>query len=394
MIDKLTLANSTPLGPQTPTDEAKKPSFASQTREVPNDEFVVPGKKKKSKAELALVAITGASVTALAITRAKLGKIIKLVDPEVPKTLFGRIKKLCNIAAKDGMTQLFNKKALMTNIEKEYAQAMKTGNHLSVVMLDMDNFKGINEVFSHDTGDIVLKRIAQNIQSVADKYGIQGARYGGEEFVATLSGHDAKSAQKIAVEIADAIKSDEVIQGYLPEFMQKAQDELNFFEPRIKQLNQIFKKIKHNPGLEENAQRTTNLEVSKFIEEHIQKCKPADTKNLNEILEVLRKEPPAQANLSIKIGKDSTLGNELDKIYQQYKSQTNDLTKWTDHLKSKNVFTVSGGVADLSDAKDIKEGADLIKLADAALKGAKENGKNQILIANDDMIDKIIKNSN
>ncbi len=407
MIDKLALSNSTPLGPQTPTEEIKKPSFGMIKTAESNDKFEnsqKPQEKKLSKLNMVLMGITGASVGALALTRAKLGKIINLVGEDAPKTIFNRLGKVANLTAHDGMTGLFNKKALLANLNQEYGKAIKEGKHLSVAMLDMDNFKGINEVFNHDTGDVVLKRIASIIQDVAEEHGLKGFRYGGEEFVVVLPGHDSNSAQEIINKIAEKIKKDtgaasgegatRGIQSYLTEFVEKAKEELNFFEPRLKKLNDIFAKLRNEAGMEAGAQRTTNQEIATFIEEHISKCKPADTRNLDEILTLLKKEPPAKADLSIPIGKDSTIGSELDKIYNQYKSQTNDLIKWTDHVNKTNVFTVSGGIADLSEATELKNGASLVKLADAALKGAKENGKNQITIANETIISEAMKHLN
>ena len=376
-------------------DQPIRPNFCGKIQDTQPDKFELSTKadKTKSKLEIAALAVTGAVVGALALTRAKLGKILKLVGEEVPFTIKGRLSKLTNIAAKDGMTGLFNKKALLTDVAKEYHNAQKTGGKLSVGMLDMDNFKGVNEVFSHDTGDIVLKRIAANINDVAQEHGIKGFRYGGEEFVVSLPGHDGESAQKIMTKISDAIKNDEVIQSYVPEFLTKAKGKIDFITPRRNQINDIFTQLKSDKPIE-NPQKLADS-ISTLIKEHIETFEPSDTKALTEISQKLKSAKSEEELRSIlktdsPCGKDSTLGNELNKIFNQYTDTKNDLIKWVNHINEHKMFTVSGGVVDLADASETKNGESLIKLADAALKSAKENGKNTVVVANNDVIEKTL----
>ena len=95
------------------------------------------------------------------------------------------IKQLENAAAIDPLTNCYNRRALNTFIERDIAYAQRYGNDLSVIMLDMDNFKEINDEHGHDAGDAVLKNISTLVPSLVRKSDYL-ARYGGEEFVLVL----------------------------------------------------------------------------------------------------------------------------------------------------------------------------------------------------------------
>lgn len=396
MINSIKLSAS-PIKPTDTTEEIKQPqqSFGRIKQVEKDDSFESPSNvvKQKSKLELALIGVVGASTAAFAIFRGKLGKGLKLVGEKPALTTIGRLKQLSDFASKDGMTGLFNKTALLTDLEKEYKKAVKTKKNLSVAMLDMDNFKGINEIFSHDKGDDVLKQIAENVKNVATKHGAKGFRYGGEEFVITLADHHADSAHKIITELSDAIRKDPVIQGLRKEFLKKAKADLKFITPKISQLDTIFSKLRGETKIE-NHQEFAD-EIVSLIETHIKKYDPADTNYLDKLMATLKSAKPEELPNILKtrtiIEPDGTVGKELDKIQNQYSSIKNDLTKWTNHLAEHKAFTVSGGIVNLNDTSLIENGETLVKAADSALKSAKENGKNQLVTANNDIIKKTIE---
>jgi len=356
--------------------------------------------KKQEEVEIALGAIAGTSVAGLALTWAKLGKILKVLGvAAIPLALFGkfgRISKVGEFSLKDGLTGLFNKSTLLTTLSKDFQKTVKKKENYSVAMLDMDNFKAFNEIFDHDTGDKVLKTISDCIQRVVKTHKVKGFRYGGEEFAVILPGHNSKSAEKILEEMSNAIKKDEYIQGLLPEFSKKAQEDIAFVSPKLIQINEIFAKLREKS----NNPRKLADEIISLAEEHIKEYEPTDAKALKDFVAKLKTasggELHKNLHISTKVGLDSSLGNELDKIYRQYSSMKHDREKWLDHITRHKMFTISGGVVNLQDSKiAINDGKHLLKIADTALKSAKENGKNLIVTANDEVItsamDKITK---
>ncbi len=92
---------------------------------------------------------------------------------------------------------------LRSNIDRE-----KREKHLSLLFIDVDNFKRINDTYGHDTGDRVLKRIAQIIKKRLRKSDFV-FRYGGEEFVVVLPDTDIKGARKLAEDIRALVEEED-----------------------------------------------------------------------------------------------------------------------------------------------------------------------------------------
>jgi diguanylate cyclase (GGDEF)-like protein/putative nucleotidyltransferase with HDIG domain len=95
-------------------------------------------------------------------------------------------------AQTDALTGLPNARALYHRFEEEAARARRTGRPFGVVMLDLDEFKAVNDTFGHKTGDIVLREVGRIIQTQLREYDFL-ARYAGDEFVAIV--HDLNEAQ-------------------------------------------------------------------------------------------------------------------------------------------------------------------------------------------------------
>lgn len=113
--------------------------------------------------------------------------------------------RLQRLARTDALTGLGNRRAFDENLRSEWARALRTGRPLSLLFVDIDQFKDYNDCYGHQAGDDVLREVgrclALNVRRAADDV----ARYGGEEFVITLPDTDAKSASAIAEHIRRAI---------------------------------------------------------------------------------------------------------------------------------------------------------------------------------------------
>jgi len=113
-------------------------------------------------------------------------------------------KKLRNLAEKDSLTGAFNRRHFMQVLEQSYSIAKRYKNPLSVLVIDIDNFKSINDTFGHEAGDTVLKALVDFCQAAfrgADLF----ARLGGEEFVVMLPNTPTIGAAIIAERIRDGV---------------------------------------------------------------------------------------------------------------------------------------------------------------------------------------------
>ena len=100
------------------------------------------------------------------------------------------------IALRDGMTKLFNR----SEIQRIITERLESGKPMSLVMLDIDNFKSVNDTFGHKEGDNVIIGLASLLKSTAVKQNGSAGRWGGEEFMLFLP-YELETAEKTAGEI-------------------------------------------------------------------------------------------------------------------------------------------------------------------------------------------------
>jgi two-component system cell cycle response regulator len=108
------------------------------------------------------------------------------------------------MAITDGLTNLANRKQLDTVLSEELPRAQRHGRHLSLLMIDIDHFKKINDTFGHLTGDSVLRGLATALTKRLrpnDKLG----RFGGEEFCLVLPETSLSSAVRIAEDLRSIV---------------------------------------------------------------------------------------------------------------------------------------------------------------------------------------------
>lgn len=117
--------------------------------------------------------------------------------------MFGLVKSL---AEKDSLTLLYNHGSFHEKLDIELERANRYVRPISVIMLDMDNFKEINDRYGHTTGDRVLALVAGALGAHLRKTDI-AARYGGDEFAVILPETDFPSAAVIAGRIAEGISN-------------------------------------------------------------------------------------------------------------------------------------------------------------------------------------------
>ncbi|WP_097459190.1 GGDEF domain-containing protein [Mangrovitalea sediminis] len=88
-------------------------------------------------------------------------------------------------ARTDELTAMSNRRDMLQHLTKEFSRYERSGHHFSAVLMDLDHFKRINDVYGHDAGDFVLTEFAHLVQSVCRKSDV-ASRWGGEEFLVLL----------------------------------------------------------------------------------------------------------------------------------------------------------------------------------------------------------------
>lgn len=114
--------------------------------------------------------------------------------------------ELTHLANHDPLTDLFNRRAFFEEAEAEMARARRRRHPVSLMMIDADHFKGINDHFGHHTGDEVLKQIATACREELRTDDVVG-RTGGEEFAVLLPGSDLIKAHRIAERVRARVAS-------------------------------------------------------------------------------------------------------------------------------------------------------------------------------------------
>jgi diguanylate cyclase (GGDEF)-like protein len=109
------------------------------------------------------------------------------------------------LATMDGLTCVFNRRHFDTLARVEWGRFQRYGRPLSLLILDVDKFKSINDQFGHDAGDLVLKAIADDCSSMRRETDIV-ARFGGEEFVLLLPETNESAAGLVAERLRKQIE--------------------------------------------------------------------------------------------------------------------------------------------------------------------------------------------
>jgi diguanylate cyclase (GGDEF)-like protein len=120
--------------------------------------------------------------------------------------------KLKEQAATDGLTGLGNRASFDQFIAKEFASALESGKAISLLMIDVDHFKKVNDQFGHPVGDQVLKLLGQMLRQAA-RPGDMAARYGGEELALVMPNTPKLAAAAVAEKIRKAVAAKAMVFG-------------------------------------------------------------------------------------------------------------------------------------------------------------------------------------
>ncbi len=145
----------------------------------------------------------------------KLGAIDYVTKPFKPAIVKARIKNHLELknyrdflkasSMIDGLTGIPNRRRFEEFSKCEWKRAARSRNPISVIMIDIDNFKNYNDTYGHLMGDDCLKSVADSINRSLNRPADLTARWGGEEFVCVLPDTDSQAAMRIAEIIRESV---------------------------------------------------------------------------------------------------------------------------------------------------------------------------------------------
>ncbi len=134
----------------------------------------------------------------------KINKFVEALIPVISNLRLIEINK--ELSIRDPLTNAYNRRFLDEILNKEFQKALRQKTKLSLIILDVDNFKKFNDTYGHRAGDMALQHLSKVIQEnirASDTF----ARYGGEEFMIVLPDTPKNNAVKIAIRIKDTLSS-------------------------------------------------------------------------------------------------------------------------------------------------------------------------------------------
>lgn len=114
------------------------------------------------------------------------------------------LSELYEAATKDFLTNVYNKKFFMDRLQTEFAYTRRHEGNLSVIVLDIDHFKKVNDTYGHLLGDMALQKVGHHLAHHTRKDDLV-ARFGGEEFVVLMRDCDLKQAKNLAENLRKGI---------------------------------------------------------------------------------------------------------------------------------------------------------------------------------------------
>ncbi len=147
-------------------------------------------------------------------------KKLKVLNPVMRKNfikLINQLKEnidiLYELATIDEKTGVYNNKFFKTISEMELSKARRGIEPLSLLIIDLDHFKKINDTYGHMAGDSVLKRLGYILKESIRKYDIV-SRFGGEEFIVLFPSTNLERARKVSERLRKKVESDKEMKKY------------------------------------------------------------------------------------------------------------------------------------------------------------------------------------
>ncbi len=139
--------------------------------------------------------------------RARVGIGVRILDLE--SRLGEAMHRLTQLASYDSLTGLLNRRAIQDQAGAELARGHRAGQTVSLVLLDLDHFKSVNDRYGHPAGDAALRHVATALRANTRSYDLVG-RWGGEEFLLLLPGAGTDEAAEVADRVRAALAAEPI----------------------------------------------------------------------------------------------------------------------------------------------------------------------------------------
>ena len=147
--------------------------------------------------------------------RAREQQLSHLVESRT-RELAAANETLVGLSLADPLTGIGNRRRFDQILESEWGRAIRSGQPLALVLLDIDHFKEFNDKYGHPEGDECLKMVATKISDSLVRSGDSVSRYGGDEFAVILPGTDLEGAMVVAEQLRLAVANHEGPSGLPP----------------------------------------------------------------------------------------------------------------------------------------------------------------------------------
>ncbi|ADH85345.1 diguanylate cyclase [Desulfurivibrio alkaliphilus] len=174
-------------------------------------------KENPATSGIAIIFVTALDAASEEEHGLNLGAVDYITKPFNPAIVRARVHTHMNLKRKtdllekfallDGLTGIPNRRHFDELFDKEMRRCLRNGLPLSVIMTDIDHFKGFNDNYGHGAGDKCLQKVAGALSGSLVRPGDSICRYGGEEFVALLPGTDAAGAREVAERLRVAVEA-------------------------------------------------------------------------------------------------------------------------------------------------------------------------------------------
>lgn len=176
-------------------------------------------REEYTKTELSIIAMTAISEEMISSKFLKIGANDFINKPFTKEELVCRvnnsiesleyIETISDMANTDFMTGVHNRRYFFRHMEEYFHEAKREGKSFAIAMFDLDNFKNINDTYGHDTGDIVICKLAEILKENTKGSDIV-ARFGGEEFCVAIKNIDKEDAVAFFVRLRMKISQSHV----------------------------------------------------------------------------------------------------------------------------------------------------------------------------------------
>jgi diguanylate cyclase (GGDEF)-like protein len=133
------------------------------------------------------------------------------LEKEKSELMYAR-EQMRHYAEHDDLTGLWNHRIILERLRQEVDRSRREGTPLSVILVDLDHFKNVNDTYGHPAGDLVLKEVGTIFQKAVRSYDWVG-RYGGEEFLLILPGSNFAGARIRAEQLRTAVQAASIYDG-------------------------------------------------------------------------------------------------------------------------------------------------------------------------------------